>query len=323
MKKEDVKKQIKGDRALKIFSAIIAISLWFYVVQVQNPDITKTVKNVPVVFSQKGVLEEKNLIVLNDNEYTIDVEIRGPRKNVMAVDKKNLTVLADVSGIETTGAHTVVTSIVAPYANLQILGKKPSILSVSVDDLVTKEVPIELVAEGTPRESYVVGDLSANPEEITVRGPKTIMDGIQSLVTTVNVSGKSADMVGVEPIRALGSNQKEIKSQLLSFSKTEVEVHAEILRSKKVELELVFSEGVQAMMSDYVLDESSIKEIQIAGVQALVDSMQKVKTETITERDLGENGELTVTLDLPQGVRSLDGESFTLRFSRKLPEMSE
>ena len=322
MKKEDVKKQIKGDGALKIFSVIIAISLWFYVVQVQNPDVTRTVKDVPVVFTQKGALEEKNLIVLNDNEYTIDVEIRGPRQNVAAVDKKNLTVLADIGGIESTGPHTIITSIVAPYANIDILGKKPSALSVQVDDLVSKEIPIEILTEGTPKESYVVGDLFAKPEEVTVRGPKTIMDGIQSVVATVDVSGKSADTVGVEPFLVLGSNQKEIQSQLLSFSSTEVEVHAQILKSKSVKLELVFDDYVRSMMSDFVLDENNVKSIKIAGVQALVDTMQTVKTETITQRDLGENGDLTIKLNLPQGVRSLDGESFTLRYSRKIPEMN-
>ncbi len=323
MKKEDVTKQIKGDRALKIFSVVIAISLWFYVVQVQNPDITRTVKDVPVVFTKKSALEEKNLIVLNDNEYTIDVEIRGPRQNAMAVDKKNLTVLADVSSIESTGAHTVITSIVAPYANLDILGKKPSVLSVQVDDLISKGIPVTVQPQGTPKESYVVGELVAKPETIIVRGPKTIMDGVQSVVANVDVSGKSADTVGVESFVVLGSNQKEIQSQLLSFSVPEVEVHAQILKSKPVKLELVFDDHAASMMSDYVLDENSVKTIKIAGVQALVDTMQSVKTETITRSDMGENGDLTIKLDLPQGVRSLDGDSFTLRFSRKIPEMSE
>lgn len=68
-----------------------------------------------------------------------------------------------------------------------------------------------------------------------------------------------------------------------------------------------------------VLDENSIKEINIAGVQALVDSLTFVKTKPISADDMNENGEVLVQLDLPQGVRSQDGDSFTLRFSRKPP----
>ena len=320
MKKEEVKKKIAGDTGLKIFSAVIAICLWFYVVQVQNPDISRTIKNVPVVFTQSNLLEEKNLILLSNKELTIDVEIRGPRKNVMGVNKKNLTVLADVGTVENTGQHTLVTNIVLPYANLEVVGKNPATLSVLVDDLVTVKKPIKVLTEGTPKDSYVIGKTSAEPEKITIKGPKTIIDGIQSVAAIVDVSGKTADLAGKENIVVFGVGDQEIKSPLLSFSVEEVEVHTEILKAKSVGLELIFSETAAYFSNEYVLDENSIKSVQIAGVQTLIDSMDTVKTKPIMLQNIGQNGEVTVTLDLPEGVRSLDGESFTLRFSRRAPE---
>ena len=83
-----MKKQMKSDLPLKVFSVMIAICLWFYVVQVQSPDMDRVIKGVPVVFTQKNILEEKNLIVLNDNEHTIDIKIRGSRKYVMEVSSE-------------------------------------------------------------------------------------------------------------------------------------------------------------------------------------------------------------------------------------------
>lgn len=317
MKKEEMKKKISGDTALKIFSVLIAICLWFYVVQVQNPDTNRTIKNVPVVFTQNNLLEDKNLILLNNDEYTIDVEIRGPRKNVMGVNRKNLTVLADVGNVEKTGQHTLVTNIVLPYANLQVVGKNPSTLAVDVDDLVSVEKPVEIIAEGTPKASYVVGKSTIEPEKITVKGPKTIVDGIRSVVATVDVNAKSSDVAGKEDFVVYGIGEQEIKSPLLSFSVDEVEVRTEILKASTVELDLVFSSLANSFTEEYELDESSIKTIRVAGVQSLVDSLQTVKTKPITLQDIGESGEVNVTLDLPEGVRSLDGESFTLRFARK------
>lgn len=316
-----MKKTMKSDLALKIFSAVIAVSLWFYVVQVENPDMNKTIKNVPVVFSQQQSLEEKGLIFLNDIEHTIDVEVRGSRQYVMDVDSKNMTVLADISGIDSVGRHTVHTNVVLPYANLQLINKKPSTLTVEVDELSAVKKPIEVLTEGTPKDSYAVGNLTTSAEEITVKGPKTLIDSIQSVAVMVDVSGKTADVIGMAPITVLDTNGKEIKSQLLTFSETEVEVHAEILKTKTMELELVFSENAQNLQNDYVLDESSVKEIRIAGAQALLNVMSKVKTKPISDRDMDANGEVTVELDLPLGVRSLDGESFVLRFNRRLPEM--
>lgn len=320
MKTDEMKKKISGDNGLKIFSVVIAICLWFYVVQVQNPETTRTVKNVPVVFTQSALLEERNLILLNTEEYTIDVEIRGPRKNVMNVNKQNLTVLADVGGIVTTGSQVVVTNIVLPYANLEIVGKNPSALAVDVDDLVSVEKPVKVLSEGTPKESYVVGEVSAEPKTVSVKGPKTIVDGIEFVAATVDVNGKTADVAGKEPILVLGTGNQEITSPLVSFSHEEIEVHAEILKAKSVDLELVFSEALQTFTEEYELDKNSIKSVRIAGVQTLVESMHKVKTEPITIEDVGTNGEVTVRLDLPEGVRSLDGETFKLRFGRRVQE---
>lgn len=313
-----MKKQIKSDLPLKVFSVVIAICLWLYVVQVQSPDIDRVIKGVPVVFTQKDVLEEKNLIVLNDNEHTIDIKIRGSRKYVMDVGSEDVTVLADVSNIESTGRHIVFTNIVLPYANLEVINKNPSMLSVDVDDLVTVERPVEVVTEGMPKDSYVVGNISANPQSVTIQGPKTIIDGIKSVAAVVEVDGKTADVAGTVPVRVLGTNNKEIKSQMLTFSTAEIEVHAELLKTKSVQLEPVFTDSFHDA-DTLVLDENSIKEINIAGVQALVDSLTFVKTKPISADDMNENGEVLVQLDLPQGVRSQDGDSFTLRFSRKPP----
>ncbi|MBE7036004.1 MAG: hypothetical protein E7403_01770 [Ruminococcaceae bacterium] len=317
-----MKKRLKSDSALKIFSVIIAICLWFYVVQVQSPDINRKIKGVPVVFTQKNVLEEKNLVLLNDNEYTIDIEIRGSRKYVMDVNSKNLTVLADVSNIEATGRHIVFTNIVLPYANLEVVNKNPSMLPVDVDHLVTVEKPVKAIIEGTPKDSYIVGDITTNPESVVIRGPQTIVAGIDSLAVTVDVNNKSGDIAGVEPLKILGTNNKEIKSQLLTFSTAEIEVRTELLKTKTVHLKPSFDPTMTEIVNQYILDENSIKEIKIAGIQATVDSLTSIQTNPISLSDI-EDGEVTVTLDLPQGVRSLDGESFTLRFSKKPPATTQ
>ncbi len=312
-----MKKYLNSDSALRFFSVIIAVCLWFYVVQVQSPDMNRKIKGVPVVFTQKNMLEAKNLILLNDKEHTIDIEIRGPRKYVMDVDSENLTVLADVSNIEATGRHIVFTNIVLPYANLEVTNKNPSMLSVDVDHLVTVEKPVEVLTEGTPKSSYIVGDLSAEPKEITIRGPKTIIDGIKSVAAIVDVNNKTADTAGVEPVRVLGTNDKEIKSQLLTFSTAEIEVRAELLKTKSLDLNPVFTAASQKIADEYILDKNSVKEIKVAGVQALVDDLNAIDTKPIDFYQLNSDGELTVKLNLPQGVRSLDGDGFTLRFSRK------
>ncbi len=308
-----MKKFLASDSALKLLALAIAISLWFYVVQAESPDTAQTIRDVPVVFTQKASLEEKNLILLNDNEYTVDVKIHGPRNYAIDANRKNITILADVSSIDSTGEHVLTTTVMLPYASLELVNKKPSVLSVSVDHLVTVKKPVEIITEGTPKNSYVTGNLSASLETVEVTGPKSILDGIESAAVLLDINNLSADIKGTYPLMFLGTNDKEIESTLLSLSAAEVEVHAEILKSKTLPLKPVFSGADE----EYILDESSIKTVTVAGASAAVDALSEIKTEPFSSAKISASGEVVVKLSLPQGIRSLDGDSITLRYSKK------
>lgn len=311
---------MNSDSALKIFAVLIAIGLWFYVVQVENPDVERTIKNVPVVFAGQEELAEKSLIMLNDNEQTVDIKISGSRKYVMDTNSKNLIVRADVSGISSIGNHPVVVSVVTPYAGVQIVSKNPASLMIEVDQLVSVEKPVSIAFKGSPRSSYAVGNLTATPETVTVTGPKTIVDSVQSVSATVDVSGKNADVVATLPFVAVGTNNTEIDTHLLTYSEEQVEVHAEILKTKTVPLQVVFSDALRHKADTLELDEGSVRQIKIAGVQSVIESVTAIRTKPITPSAMGNDNEATVELVLPTGVRSVDGEKFTLRFVEKETE---
>ncbi len=311
---------MNSDSALKFISVFFAICLWFYVVQVENPDVERTIKNVPVVFAGQEELADKKLITLNDNEQTVDIKIQGSRKYVMDTNSKNLIVRADVSSISSIGNHPVVVSVVAPYADVQIVDKNPASLMIEVDQLVSVEKPVSINFKGSPRSSYAVGNLTASPEKVTVTGPKTIVDSVQSVAATVDVSGKNADVVATLPFVAVGTNNTEIDTHLLTYSVEQVEVHAEILKTKTVPLQAVFSDALRHKASELQLDEGSIRQIKIAGVQSVIENVTVIRTKPITSSALGADNEATVELVLPPGVRSVDGEKFTLRFVKKEAE---
>lgn len=316
-----MKLNFRDDLALKIVSVLIAIGLWFYVVQVQSPDIERTIKGVPVVFSQKSVLENRDLSLLNDKEYTIDIRVRGKRKYVMDVSPESITVLADVSGIETTGSHMLYTNIVLPYGNLEILNQHPSSLTVEVDTLVTLEKEIEIRTSDAPKSDFSIGTTTATPAMVQLKGPKSILDGVSSVVAEVNVAGKDTDVETIVPLTIYGSNEKELKSAYITPSITETEVRCEILKTKLVDLEPILAGIGTLENSEYRLDAGSLKQIRVAGPKDQIDALTRVKTKPISPHDIKENGEVTVEPELPAGIRSLEGNSFTLRFIR--PSMTQ
>lgn len=309
-------KNVLSDRTLKIISLVIAIGLWLYVGQVQNPDIERTVKDVPVVFSQKSALEDKGLVLIDDNEHTIDIRIKGRRQYVYGVDSSTITVLADVSSLGSTGSHTLMTNVVLPYANLEIINKNPSVVAVTVDDLMEREFNVSVETEGTPKTDYIVGRTTSSLETITVKGPKSIVNGIEKVSAVVDVSSKTEDVALVSEFTVYGSNNKEIKSPYITLSEVSAEVRCEILKTKTVNLIPVFSGDVSQAMK-FLPDSNNTKTVKIAGAPEVIDDITEISTKPIEESEINSNGEASAELSLPTGVRSLDGDSFIFRFSLK------
>lgn len=309
-----MKQKISSDFALKVLSVLIAISLWFYVVQIQSPDMERTVKGIPVVFTQQSTLEKRGLILMNDTEHTIDIKIRGKRKYVMDVSAENTTVLADVSAIDDKGTHTVYTSIVLPYGNLEIINQHPSALTVEVDNLVTVTAEVEAEAVGVPKSDFVTGTLTVSPQQVDLKGPKSLLDGVSKVTAEVDVADRDTDAETVVPLKFYGANGKEIKSSYITAEVTEAEVRCEILKTKQVNIRPTFSGHNTDGVGEYRLDAGSSKEIKIAGPEDLLDKLTEIRTKPISASDINEKGEAVAELDLPQGVRSLEGSSFTFRF---------
>lgn len=312
-----MKQKLSSDFTLRVLSVLIAVALWFYVVQIQSPDIERTVKGIPVVFTQQSTLEKRGLVLMNDTEHTIDIKIRGKRKYVMDVSAENTTVLADVSSIDGTGTHTVYTSIVLPYGNLEMINQHPSALTVEVDNLVSVKAEVTAEAVGEPKTEFVTGTLSVSPQQVTVKGPKSLVDGVSKVVAEVDAEDRDTDVETVVPLKFYGANGKEIKSSYISADVTEAEVRCEILKTKTVSLKPSFEGHNTEGVGEYRLDAGSEKEIKIAGPKDLIDKLSEVRTKPISASDINENGEAVTELELPQGVRSLEGNSFTFRFVPK------
>lgn len=309
-----MKKFFKTDLALKIASVVIAIVMWFYVVQVQSPEIETTITEVPVSFTQKEALEAKGLTVLKDKEHTIDIKLRGRRKVIVDVNNTNITVLADVSKIDSPGTHSVATNVVLPIGGVEIVKKTPAALDIEVDELMTKELEVQAALTGEPEEGYVLGSVTLEPSVITVKGPRTVVEGISSLKVSADLTGKNADVTGVAPVQVYGSNEKEIKSPYITLSAETVQVTCPILKTRTVSVYPSLSGSLLEQDIAYELDAGSTRTVNIAGPADVVDALQFVRTEEIGSL---ENNEAQAGLLLPTGVRSLDGDRLSFRFVEK------
>jgi len=303
---------MKKDISTKIVSLLFAIFLWFYIIQVQSPEMERTIKDIPVQFT-KSELEARGLTLLNDKEVEISIKIKGQRKYITGIKKEDVTVVADVSKIGSTGTHKVSTKVVLPYGNLEIIEQEPSFFSVTVEEIVEEEKELKFNIIGEPAEGYCVGDIKTSPEKIKVKGPKSIVKSIENLVADVEVDGKTEDISTVEEIYIMGTSGTALNNPYVTFEAESADIHCSILKMKTVDIEVKFAQGVEG----YVLDDNSVKSIDVAGSVAAIEELVGISTSEITEDKISNDGEVEVELILPDGIKSLDGNNVTLRLKKE------
>ena len=168
----------------KVGSALIAIALafglWLYVITVISPDQTRPYYKVPVVLDNMDSLAEKQLMVVSDPNPLVTVELAGTRSDLNKINSANLTVVADLGTINEPGEYQVGYTVSPPNELLSgpitVQGRDPKRIRVVVAEKVTKDVPVQILYEGSVPEGYIKGTPELDFTQIKIFGPKEVVD---------------------------------------------------------------------------------------------------------------------------------------------------
>ncbi len=302
---------MRNNLSTKIISLLFAIFLWFYIIQVQNPEVEKSIRDIPVQFT-KTELEDRGYTLTNDKEVQITVKIKGQRKYISGIKKEDIAAVADVTSIDSIGTHTVNVDVILPYGSIELVEQNPQHITVTVDEIVVAEKEVVINQLGRPKFGYCVSDYRFTPEKVKIKGPKSIVNTIEALSADVDVSGKDEDItVSGVPIQFVGTSGETFNTPYVTLEKSVVDVHCTISKKKTVEIDARFADGV-----DYMLDDTSVKSIEIAGASDIIENIDKIPTSKITNGMISKDGEVEVTLQLPDGVTSLDGNKIKLKLKK-------
>ena len=95
--------QTKGRRAFCIgLSILIALLVWFYAND--DTEIEISVNDVPIEFTNEDTtLADKGLMLLSNEEETIDLKLSMPRSTYFKLDPGKIRIVADLSSVTVTG----------------------------------------------------------------------------------------------------------------------------------------------------------------------------------------------------------------------------
>lgn len=298
---------------LKIAALIFAALLWLVVVNVDDPVDSVSFRNIPVSVSNEEVVTNKGKVYqIVDGTNTVNVTVYATRSVLAKLSADDIVATADLSQMEVNTFLVPIQVSVKGYEGKSITAEAtPKNLQVEIEDVTKNSFPISVSTSGVPRDGYVVGEVTANPERITVRGSESMIANINKVVAQVNVEGRSSDCVlEAKLVYYDGNGNPMDASQLKSdIGEEGVTVNVQILPKKNVQLQFNVS-GMPAEGYIYTDLSCEPQTIQICGTEDVLSEIDVIEIPKDVINIEGKNSKIEISVDitpyLPEGVRLVD-----------------
>lgn len=182
-------KMIKDKKLLlRILSGLIAVVLWFAITYTEDPAISQNITNIKASFLGEAQLHERGLTLVNADELPgFSVSIRGNRSKVIAA-LDEISAHIDVSNIHDVGIHEIPVQYSYPQNSVTLTKAKTSTASVSVEKILSREVPIKIEADTSNDTSDRLIDFKSKTQHLIISGAQSVVEKIVYAKVIVNTS---------------------------------------------------------------------------------------------------------------------------------------
>jgi YbbR domain-containing protein len=177
---------VPNDAGLKLVSLVLATFTWFFVKGVTSD--WRLIEGVPLEVKAKA-----GLTVLQTSAPTINIKVSGTREDVRQVSRQDLSAVVDLTHDNRLGPITVklTSRSVRHSRRVQISEIDPAEVTVNVDEMIERELPVQPQFGGELPTSLSVERVLTQPETIKVKGPKTLLDSMAGITTLpIDVTGR-------------------------------------------------------------------------------------------------------------------------------------
>ena len=304
-----MRKRIANNLALKILAFLIAAFLWLIVVNIDDPVGDKTFSNIPVqVVHEEVITDNNNTYQIVDNTQEVNVTVTAQRSVLDKIKAEDIQATADMKELTMRTQVPIEVSIKGYTGKYEKANANPRNLQIQIDEEAKNNFPITPTTTGTVREGYVVGELKALPEKVTLRGPKRIINSISKVTAEADVSGLSEDETLEAKLVLYDSNNNVIDQTLLAnnLGKEGVSVEVNLLQVKRVPVKIDTAEISAA--EGYKLGTITVEpqEVSVTGEKSVLSNVSEISipASALQMENLTQRTETTVDISsyLPNDV---------------------
>lgn len=278
----------------RIICLLIACAMWVYVMTDQNPIVERSVE----VHLQQNNLPN-NMMVFNAPEKIL-VRVRGSRTQVMADNlDKQISASINLKNI-TEGQQSL--PITVTYAGGEVVAVTPKEVSIYVDTVSEKKVPVTTRIVGAVSSDMTIGTSVITPPEVTLRGATHRIDKVNKVVAPIDVTDHTGSFEAESDLVAVSDDGYDIPNMRIIPERVMVQATmVSQMLSTHVPVKLVMTgelpKGIVVTKTE-ILPES----IRITAPPSVLKELKEVKTKPMDISKLDGSVVSAVELDLPEKI---------------------
>lgn len=302
-----------------------AVLAWLIVTMYfdQESDKTVTVSNITYTY-QSSTYSSLGLDIVETPEISgVTVRIKGSGTIIGGIRESDIMVYPKYSTVRGAGTVTLELGarfITSDYDNLgiELIVENPTTVTVVFDNVSEKTMRVTAdTSQIAIADGFILNSVSSVPAEVTLTGPTSELEQIDSVVATVTSEEELGDSVTLEaPLEMRDVNGNVVTPQYTTMDSDTAAITLNVLQVRELPLTVNFiglPSGFDESSLKYSLDRSTLR---VAGPARTISKMNEL---SVASLDLGQSfafdRDYQLSVELPDGIVSQDGiTTVTLTF---------
>ena len=283
----------KENLPARIICLLVACGLWVYVMTDQNPIMER---NVEVRLQQMNLLNHMMAFNVPDK---VVVKVRGTRTKV-SDNLENKIVATLNMKTATEGQQTIPVKVSFP--NGDVVQVIPSEVSVYVDTVSDKKVPVVTRIVGAISNDMTIGHSVITPAQVTLRGATHRIDKVNKVVAPIDVTDHQGDFQTESELVAVSEDGYDIPNMKIIPERVMVQATmVSQMLSVDIPVKLVMSgelpKGIIVTKSEVLPDK-----VRITAPPSMLKELKAINTKPVDVSKLEGSMVVAAELDLPEKV---------------------
>lgn len=297
-----------------VVAFFMAVGIWAIADETQTAPRDTTIKEIPIEYiGEDTTLANRGLMLLDGSDQSVTLRLEGARTVIADLDPETVRIQVDLAGVFSVGQQNLTYRIVygsrSSYFSTALSNVSASnTVSVQVGALSHKEIEIRYDIRGNVADKYIAGELTLQPDTLTVQGRADEVDAVSYAQVVLNIDNATESVSETLKCVLYDRHDQPIIEHDLRLSAEEVLVTMPVNVIKEIPLAIDFVEDVGSRLSNtnWKLEPSTIT---VYGDAAALADIDKILLDTIVLAGLDGDMTYNYVIPLPDGCENLSGVS--------------